>query len=235
MIKNLTTYFLKLAHPSFSKSHLLRESIALSQQNASQQPLIYTQKRYLVGIGHPPSKQEQDVKTFYFKIQNEMIEVRGRESECVLEVAHNHQLDMQMQGICGKCIVCATCHIYIPEDLADKIPRPIDLEIETLEDFSLLDYKPNKALSDQLESHLREGSDKKSQQIQQQNITYRSRLGCQVQVRDITEGCVIEVPVQPVMGLQDQNYAKNEQNIGDSNDNIRNSNSAAFDKAKPVF
>lgn len=63
--------------------------------------------------------------------------------------------------------MCATCHIYVPEDLAERLPSPVNPEeVETLED-NLLDpyFDP-----------------------------LRSRLGCQLKVKDLYEDCVIEVP-----------------------------------------
>jgi len=62
------------------------------------------------------------------------MKVIGRDDECILEVAHNYRLEDHLQGICAKCVCCATCHIYIPEDLVEKIPQPDDMETETLED-----------------------------------------------------------------------------------------------------
>ena len=53
-----------------------------------------------------------------------------------------------IQAICGGCASCGTCHIYVAEDWADRLP-PIAPEEETILAFS--DWRrPNSRLSCQI-------------------------------------------------------------------------------------
>ena len=41
---------------------------------------------------------------------------------------------------CGGSMACATCHVYVEEKWLDKIPKPIDAEIDMLD----MAYEPKK-------------------------------------------------------------------------------------------
>ena len=49
--------------------------------------------------------------------------------------------DMDVEAICGGCCSCATCHIFIDDSWADKIPARSDDEQELVEETET--YKPN--------------------------------------------------------------------------------------------
>ena len=54
----------------------------------------------------------------------------------------------QIQAICGGCASCGTCHVYVAEDWAERLP-PIAPEEETILAFS--DWRqPNSRLSCQI-------------------------------------------------------------------------------------
>ena len=54
----------------------------------------------------------------------------------------------QIQAICGGCASCGTCHVYVAEDWAGRLP-PIKPEEETILAFS--DWRrPNSRLSCQI-------------------------------------------------------------------------------------
>ena len=54
----------------------------------------------------------------------------------------------QIQAICGGCASCGTCHVYVAEDWANRLP-PIAPEEETILAFS--DWRqPNSRLSCQI-------------------------------------------------------------------------------------
>jgi ferredoxin len=54
----------------------------------------------------------------------------------------------QIQAICGGCASCGTCHVYVADDWAGRLP-PIKAEEETILSFS--DWRqPNSRLSCQI-------------------------------------------------------------------------------------
>jgi len=54
----------------------------------------------------------------------------------------------QIQAICGGCASCGTCHVYVADDWAGRLP-PIQAEEETILAFS--DWRqPNSRLSCQI-------------------------------------------------------------------------------------
>lgn len=59
------------------------------------------------------------------------------------------ELDYGVAAICGGMCSCATCHIYIDEAWAAKLPAPMSDERELLGE--LAQYKPNSRLSCQVE------------------------------------------------------------------------------------
>ena len=57
-----------------------------------------------------------------------------------------------VQGIVGECggsAMCATCHVYVDEAFADKLPRPLETELEMLE-CTASDRLPNSRLANYL-------------------------------------------------------------------------------------
>ena len=154
--KNGTNHAFAIFESRFNSNLRMRSGLV-------QQPM-----RMLMGCGKPPGPNEiEGVRSFYFKVGQQIIPVKGRLNENVLEVAHNYELDEQLQGVCGQSMMCATCHVYIPDELIQALPYPPDpMEVETLED-NLKDpyFDP-----------------------------VRSRLGCQIKVNQIIENCTIEIP-----------------------------------------
>lgn len=83
----------------------------------------------------------------------------------VMEVAVKHAMD-RIEGSCGGSLACATCHLYVHPDWWDKV-MPEDNEISD-EENDMLD----------LAFHL----------------TKRSRLSCQIIVKDELDGLVVALP-----------------------------------------
>jgi ferredoxin, 2Fe-2S len=54
-----------------------------------------------------------------------------------------------IDGECGGCLDCATCHVYVDEVQADLMPPPSDDEVELLSNVAAR-RKPNSRLSCQL-------------------------------------------------------------------------------------
>jgi len=83
----------------------------------------------------------------------------------VMEVAVKHTMD-KIEGACGGSLACATCHLYVHPDWWDKV-MPEDGEISD-EENDMLD----------LAFHL----------------TKRSRLSCQIIVKDELDGLILALP-----------------------------------------
>ncbi|PZP56196.1 MAG: 2Fe-2S ferredoxin [Micavibrio aeruginosavorus] len=83
----------------------------------------------------------------------------------VMEVAVKHAMD-KIEGACGGSLACATCHVYVHPDWWDKV-MPEDGEISD-EENDMLD----------LAFHL----------------TKKSRLSCQIIVKDDLDGLVVALP-----------------------------------------
>lgn len=54
-----------------------------------------------------------------------------------------------VEAVCGGCLSCATCHIYVDPEAAAALPPPEDEETELIS--GLLNARPNSRLSCQIE------------------------------------------------------------------------------------
>ena len=50
----------------------------------------------------------------------------------VMEILRDYRLGIE--GVCGGACSCATCHIFVDEDWADRVPAPRDEEIDMLDE-----------------------------------------------------------------------------------------------------
>ena len=46
---------------------------------------------------------------------------------------------LQVEGICGGCMVCGTCHVLIDADWVDRLPAPSGEELDMLDSLARLD------------------------------------------------------------------------------------------------
>ena len=78
-------------------------------------------------------------------------------TECVIEIASGVSVMLAavrngvsgIEGECGGCLDCATCHVYVDEVQASTLPSPTDEELELLGTVAA-PRKPNSRLSCQL-------------------------------------------------------------------------------------
>lgn len=49
----------------------------------------------------------------------------------VMEVSHKHGIDIE--GACGGCLACATCHVVVDPDWYDKLPEKQEAEEDMLD------------------------------------------------------------------------------------------------------
>lgn len=54
-----------------------------------------------------------------------------------------------IDGECGGCMSCATCHVYVREDFLAALPAPEDYELELLEGVAA-ERRPNSRLGCQV-------------------------------------------------------------------------------------
>ena len=60
-----------------------------------------------------------------------MIEVKAREGESILDVAHNNGVDLE--GACESSLACSTCHVILDDDLYDELEEPCEEEEDVLD------------------------------------------------------------------------------------------------------
>ena len=60
-----------------------------------------------------------------------MIEVKAREGESILDVAHNNGVDLE--GACESSLACSTCHVILDDDLYDELEEPCEEEEDLLD------------------------------------------------------------------------------------------------------
>ena len=73
----------------------------------------------------------------------------AKEGQSLMQAA----VDANVRGIeadCGGLLTCATCHVYVREPFASRLPPPQDDELGMLE-FTASPRRPNSRLSCQIE------------------------------------------------------------------------------------
>ncbi|MFT3967002.1 MAG: 2Fe-2S iron-sulfur cluster-binding protein [Sphingobium sp.] len=73
--------------------------------------------------------------------------VEAKEGLTVMEVIRDNGFD-ELLALCGGCCSCATCHVYVDEGYADKLPAISDDESDLLDTSD--HRKENSRLSCQL-------------------------------------------------------------------------------------
>ena len=74
--------------------------------------------------------------------------VEGRAGDSLMQAA----VAANVRGIeadCGGLVTCATCHVYVREPFAGRLPPPADDELGMLE-FTAAERRPNSRLSCQV-------------------------------------------------------------------------------------
>ncbi len=57
--------------------------------------------------------------------------IAGAEGRSLMEIMREHGID-ELLAPCGGCCCCATCHVYVDPDFADRLPNPSEDEREML-------------------------------------------------------------------------------------------------------
>ncbi|MDY8107654.1 2Fe-2S iron-sulfur cluster-binding protein [Fulvimarina sp. 2208YS6-2-32] len=86
-------------------------------------------------------------KVIYVTPTGDRMEVDARSGTTVMENAVRQDVP-GIEAECGGACACATCHVYVDEAWADKLPQPEPMEEDML-DFAF-DQRPNSRLSCQI-------------------------------------------------------------------------------------
>jgi ferredoxin len=57
--------------------------------------------------------------------------VEAEEGTTILQVAHGN--DIELEGACGGCLACATCHVIVDKRYYDMLPPPTETENDLLD------------------------------------------------------------------------------------------------------
>ncbi len=75
-------------------------------------------------------------------------ELRCAPGQSLMKAAVDAGID-QIAADCGGTLTCATCHVYVDEAWADRLPAPVADESDML-DFAAAPVKPHSRLSCQI-------------------------------------------------------------------------------------
>lgn len=76
-------------------------------------------------------------------------ELQGRPGDSLMHTAVGNNVE-GIEADCGGMLSCATCHVYVREPFAARLPPPADDELAML-DFTAAPRRPNSRLSCQIE------------------------------------------------------------------------------------
>lgn len=75
--------------------------------------------------------------------------LQARPGDSLMQAAVSHNV-AGIEADCGGLVTCATCHVYVREPYAARLPAPQDDELAMLE-FTAAARQPNSRLSCQIE------------------------------------------------------------------------------------
>ena len=75
--------------------------------------------------------------------------LQARPGQSLMQAAVEHNAP-GIEADCGGLMTCATCHVYVREPLASRLPAPTGDELGMLE-FTAAERRPNSRLSCQIE------------------------------------------------------------------------------------
>ncbi|MCF8496670.1 MAG: 2Fe-2S iron-sulfur cluster binding domain-containing protein [Alphaproteobacteria bacterium] len=102
--------------------------------------------------------------TFLFK-DGSARTLRVAENTSLMRAAVENGIE-EIEGACGGCIACATCHVYIHPDWADRVIAQDNEKSESEEDMLDMAY----------------------------DVRETSRLGCQIIVTKALDGLIVALP-----------------------------------------
>jgi len=85
-------------------------------------------------------------KLTFIEKDGNLLEVEAAKGLSVMEVSHKHGVDIE--GACGGCLSCATCHVVVHPDWADKLEEQTEDEEDMLD--LAFDLEPTSRLGCQI-------------------------------------------------------------------------------------
>jgi 2Fe-2S ferredoxin len=77
-------------------------------------------------------------------------EIKAPEGERLMFVMRD-EAGLPVEGLCGGCMVCGTCHVFVDADWVDRLPKPSAEEADMLDSLAHFDPKRSR-LSCQIEA-----------------------------------------------------------------------------------
>jgi len=91
--------------------------------------------------------------------------VEAPENWSILQIAKHYNIE-GLEGVCGGCMACGTCHVYIPADWQSRVNEAGNEKSEEEEDTLDMAF----------------------------HVTEESRLGCQIEITKALDGLKIKLP-----------------------------------------
>lgn len=95
--------------------------------------------------------------------------------DSILDIAHQYDNELQtiggyLEGVCGGCLVCSTCHIIVEPEWYDRVNEEIPISDD---ENDMLDLAFG--------------------------VTDTSRIGCQIVMSDKLDGLRVRIPFVPLV------------------------------------
>jgi ferredoxin len=75
----------------------------------------------------------EKIKVIFIVEGEKEIEVEAPIGLSILEVAHQHMEEINLEGACEGSLACATCHVILEEKIYNALPEPEEAEEDMLD------------------------------------------------------------------------------------------------------
>nr|QZX63215.1 mitochondrial ferredoxin-2 [Halisarca dujardinii] len=122
----------------FPRIHLLRTPKCIGER------VVHTSSLLAHGEyeWQDPKSEDEVVNISVIDAGGNEHKIRGKIGDNVLYLAHRFGVDME--GACEASLACTTCHVYVEDNLYEKLPEPLE------EEEDLLDLAPQLSSSSRL-------------------------------------------------------------------------------------
>lgn len=88
------------------------------------------------------------IKIKFIEPDGTVREIEGVSGDTIMQTAVRNDIE-GIIGECGGSCMCATCHIRIAPEWAEKLAKPAEMELETIE-FNAVNFNDDSRLSCQI-------------------------------------------------------------------------------------